>query len=188
MLKYRYIFTIGIGLGILFFLGCERKILNEVNCSIINEMLIQDQLYRADARINLIGPFADSLANGDSSQIDQYFEEAVDILRSKGVIVENKFSYTHLSSDDKKVVDSLWNLQAIIDSVNTKNVIKWLENVEYNRIDSLECYSDLFIVLAHSPPEQIEEILKLIENKRNYIHINSYNFINRVLLSRMSNE
>jgi hypothetical protein len=151
-------------------------------------MLIQDQLYRADSRINLIGTIADSLAKGDSSQIDQYFEEAVDVLKSRGVIVGNQFSYAHLSSADKKVIDSLWNLQAIIDAGNTNKAIKWIKNVEYSRIDTLACYDDLFIVLAHSPSEQIEEILNLVEIKKKYIHINLYTYINRALMSRLSKE
>jgi len=66
-------------------LSCCRTVNDVIDCDIISEMQVNDQLYRNDVRVNPIAFLVDSMSNHDTTLYDQYFDKAIHILEDRGV-------------------------------------------------------------------------------------------------------
>ena len=162
-------------------LSCCRTANDIIDCDIISKMQVNDQLYRSDVRVNPIAFLVDSISKHDTTLYDQYFDKAIHILEDRGIFSNGGFIRTFWNSKQKKIADSLIHIQNDIDNENLRTVSNWLENIENNRIDTLPCFGDLFLILAHTHKVRAEEVLELIESKKEYIHTYSYNYITRIL-------
>jgi len=147
-------------------------------------MQVKDQLYRSDVRVNPIVFLVDSLSNHDTTIYDQYFDKAIHILEDRGVFSNGRLMRPFWNSKQIKIADSLLHIQNDIDKENLQTVINWLENIHNNRIDTLPCFGNLFIILAHTHKDRTEDVLKLIESKKEYINVYSYNYVTRVLKAK----
>jgi len=165
-------------------LSCCRTVNDVIDCDIISEMQVKDQLYRNDTRANPIVFLIDSMSNHDTSLYDQYYDKAIHVLEDRGILSNGRFVRPFWNPNQQKIADSLFHIQNDIDNENSRTVSNWLKNIENNRIDTLPCFGGLFIILAHTDNSGAEEVLKLIESKKKYIHTYSYNYITRVLKAK----
>ncbi len=152
-----------------------------IDCDIIGKMQVNDQLYRSDMRANPIAFLVDSMSKHDTALYDQYFDKAIHILEDRGNLLNGQSKRPFWNSKQQKIADSLFHIQIDIDKENSRTISNWLENIENNRIDTLPCFGDLFMILAHTRKDRAEETLELIESKKEYIHTISYNYITRIL-------
>ncbi len=160
----------------IFVSGCSFGLKKTLNCEKLNQMIANDQLYRDDIRANPIAFLIDSLSGGDKSKFDLFFDQAADIYISR----KDSTHYTK-GFINRVLADSLQRLQTKIDIKNVKTIHGYLEKVEINRIDTLKCFNDIKIILAHTPEELQPKSRSLIQQKKLFFHPITYKYLKRVL-------
>jgi len=160
----------------MFVCGCNFGMNKTLNCEKFNQIIVSDQLYREDVRTNPIAFLIDSLSGGDKSKLDLFFDEAAEIYMSR----KESTHYTR-GFINRELADSLDRLQTKIDIKNVKTIHRYLEKVELNRIDTLECFRDVIIILAHTPKELMPKTKSLLEKKKSFINTVSFTYLKRRL-------
>ncbi len=157
---------------LIFITGCRLATTKSLDCEILSEMMKNDQLYRDDVRCNPLAYIADSLSGGDKSKHDLFIKEAFEFYR-------NSKDTSHFTRGfiNRTLADSLSKLQKNIDVENVRTVHIFLEKVAFNRIDTLKCFMDAIIILAHTPEELLPKTKFLIEEKKTFFKPNSYHYL-----------
>lgn len=168
---------ISLALGvIILFQGCSYSNEKEVNCLIVRKMVFDDQLIRSDIRFNPYIYLMDSLSQHDSSNYDMYFDQAVNIYNRR-----KKSGNVYSGFVNPKTADSLAEIQIALDNKNLNIIINWFENIELNRIDTLNCYSDILFIFAHTPQPLKGKVINIIKKKRGFIPIENFEYLKRTL-------
>ena len=155
------------------------------SCFLIKEMNEKDQLYRGDTRANPLEYIIDSLTNTQDAHKDEVYDEAINILQQKKIIKDKSIKSSFWNNKQKVIADSLMQLQIEIDKKNIKVLLNWLDKIEHNKMDTLPCFSSIFLMLAHVNEDLLLRINRTIEEKKKYFDPIEYNYIRKILDMKM---
>jgi hypothetical protein len=151
-------------LSLVLFNSCRD---NKDICSIVEEMLVDDQLYRKKHR-DVLSPYIfilDSLLKSKgyeegSDQIATYPPDLV--LESRALAKEMLFARPQAP---KSTLDSILNLQDKVDSLNVLKMIGIIKENGFEKLDTLGngCAMDGLIVFDHTPYSLIDSVLSIIK-------------------------
>lgn len=162
---------------ILYASSCNSKYdSRHLTCEDVEKLIALDQKYRSTPE--LMSPFffvMDSIIKSDLK-----YKEGLDALPSlssaqqDSVRSQAKAIIVHRAKPNKEVVDSLWSLQKEIDVSNTNRVIRFIQSIDKEKLDSVECSSKAMLIFIHTPKQKLKTVRRLIEERKDYISDSQY--------------
>ena len=157
-------------LPLIIILSCQVKKEN-LTCEHLNEIYENDQRYRQ--RTDLFSPYffvLDSLHEEEGLQQGYYPHE---LKQKTWKILETR------PKPDSLLVDSLWHLQANIDSVNVLQLLNVLNEYGFKTVRSLdyECNRMTLVTFVHTPEALKDTVRAFINKFKDSIPMTNYNHI-----------
>jgi len=101
---------------------------------------------------------------------------------------DGKLRFVINSTQNEEIIDSLWSIQLVIDSINTSKLIEIVKKEGWPNKDKMNCkkMGAPLVIFRHTPDEFTEEVKELMENeyKEGRIDYLNYMFIDNHLNGR----